>query len=104
MSQSEVREIWQMGPLGYPFLYDTQLPNFPNFHFRRRQWMRLTASAVSDRFTSYPTYIEKRAGQWLATRVRPGKKNVVNASRASIESRQRRLVSCTYETSLIALQ
>ena len=52
------------------------MPNFPNFHFRRRQWMRLTASAVSDRFTSYPTYIEKRAGQWLATRVRPGKKNV----------------------------
>ena len=76
MSHLEVWEIWQMGPLGYPFLYDTQLPNFPNFHFRRRQWMRLTASEVSDRFTSYPTYMEKRAGQWLATRVRPGKKNV----------------------------
>ena len=31
--------------------------------------MRLTASAVSDRFTSYyPTYIEKRAGQLLALR------------------------------------
>ena len=76
MSRSEVREIWQMGPLGYPFLYETQLPNFPNFHFWRRQWMCLTASAVSDRFTSYPTYIEKRAGQWLARRVRSGKKNV----------------------------
>ena len=76
MSRSEVREIWQMGPLGYPFLYETQLPNFPNFHFRRRQWMRLTASAVSDRFTSYPTYIEKRAGQSLARSVRSGKKIV----------------------------
>ena len=49
----------------------------PNFHFQRRQWMRLTALAVSDRFTSYPTYIEKRAGQSLARSVHSGKKIVV---------------------------
>ena len=50
--QSEVRKIWQMGPLGYPFLYETHLPNFTESPSLRWQWHGLTA--VSDRFTSYP--------------------------------------------------
>ena len=41
------------GPLGYPFLYETHLPNFTESPLLRRQWHGLTAGFVGRRPVYY---------------------------------------------------